>query len=226
MLLKSLDGTCCVCGGHAFGPGPAGRMSATGVPPCCTKCGALERHRSLRQLLETFPAAAFSWRRALQFSPDVAVRPEWFRSFEVSVYGGPTSLDLQAIDRPDASYDFITLNHVLEFVPDARGSFRELMRVMSPRGILAVGFSNLDSRDNTSDHEVPQGMHGYYHLFGQDIGTYLSLDALGVYYVGLSQIDRVTGTRETTHFFCRDRDDIEVLVALVQQVRAISGSTQ
>src|SRR3954452_11848979 len=93
--------TCNICGGGVFAPGPAGRASVNGKAPRCLGCESLERHRLNRLLCQALPIGALAWRRALQFSPDMALAPAWFRSFEVSVYGRENSLDLQRIDRPD-----------------------------------------------------------------------------------------------------------------------------
>src|SRR5690348_6798158 len=98
--MSARSGTCAICGGRDFGPGPAGRLAVTGLPLCCRGCGSLERHRSLHHLLSLLPNAMLSWRRAMQFSPDPALRPAWFATHEISLYGGANNLDLQAIGRP------------------------------------------------------------------------------------------------------------------------------
>src|SRR5262249_10269873 len=129
---------CNICGGGEFSPGPRGRMSSSLRPPCCVKCGSLERQRVQRAILQRLPPGFLANRRCLQFSQDVALDPKRFSSFEVSVFEGTNSLDMERIDRPDASYDYVALNHVLEFVPDDRKAFAELVRILSPDGILQI----------------------------------------------------------------------------------------
>lgn len=44
--------------------------------------------------------------------------------------------DLQALDEPDATWDFALLNEVLEHVPEDRAALKEVGRVLKPGGIL------------------------------------------------------------------------------------------
>jgi hypothetical protein len=169
--------------------------------------------------------AALAWRRCLQFSPDPSIRPEWFKTYEISIYGGPNSLDLNQIARTDGSYDFVTLNMVLEFIPDAKACFRELIRVLSVDGILQIGFANAESREASLDYESAQGDYnngqGYFHLFGRDIETHFELSRLGISYVILSQVDTVTDLVTYFHFFGRDQCALTILSRTIDQVGTI-----
>ena len=225
MLFRPADGSCDICGGTAFAAGPGGRLAASGKPPRCEGCDALERHRALRRLMEWLPAAALSWRRGLQFSRDPSLRPEWFRSFEVSVYNGANSLDLTRLDRADASYDFVSLNMVLEFIPDAKTAFAELMRILAPDGILQIGFSHAEGRAATLDYPAEQGDYGkgqgYFHLFGRDLAGYFELSRLGGSCVVLSESDAATGVATDFHFFAKGKAATAALAASVGQMRAL-----
>ena len=44
------------------------------------------------------------------------------------------SFDLQDIPFPDADFDWVICNHVLEHVPDDRRAMREILRILSPGG--------------------------------------------------------------------------------------------
>lgn len=149
-----------------------------------------------------------NWRKALQFSSDLAIRPEWFKRYEISVYGGDNSLDIQKIDRPDAAFDFISLNHVIEFVVDAKAAFFELARVLSAKGIIQVGFSQLETRAVSVDYPDAQGVHGYYHLFGLDCATYFDIRSPELYMIDLAMFDDCTSSTEEFHFFSRDLGEL------------------
>jgi hypothetical protein len=202
---------CNICRGTTFGPGPTGRMSSTGKPPACANCGSLERHRTLRAIFENLPLRLFYRANILQFSRDVALEPRWFHSFERSVFGEENSLDLQRIDRPDYSYDMISLNHVIEFVPDARAAFHELSRILTARGLVQIGFSGADTRPACLHYDEPRGLHGHYHLFGADLAVYFDLPALGMECRAVSGGDPVTGAIESFHFFTRCEDVLRAL---------------
>ena len=56
----------------------------------------------------------------------------------MSVWGGKNSLDIQAIDLPDGSYDWVISNHVVNFIPDDLSALREMNRVAGQDGIVAA----------------------------------------------------------------------------------------
>jgi hypothetical protein len=210
--------SCTICGGTEFVPGPNGRMSATGRLPRCAGCGSLERHRSIRQAFATIPKPMLAWRRALQFAPDRSIDPDAFRSFEGSRYGGENSIDLQEIPRADGSYDWITLNHVLEFVPDDRKGFEEVVRVSSDVSIIHITFAGDPSGLVTRHWEEPKPPYGRFHSFGADAGEWLGVDRHGLKTVEARLQDPVTEVVEAVHFFCRQRNDAETLQAAFQAV--------
>jgi SAM-dependent methyltransferase len=224
MSISAIEAACNICGAGVFGPGPAGRMSDTGKPPHCMKCGSLERHRANRGLFQTIPLGALSWRRALQFSPDMALSGSWFKSFEVSVYGGENSLDLQKIARPDGSYDFVSLSHVLEFVPDDHASFSEIIRILSPEGLLHLVLSQPLIRPNCLDFETATGVHQYFHLYGHDFAERFKLKERGIHLLMVSARDAVTGVSETVHLLSKTKevlDGISASIQLATQTKAI-----
>ncbi len=162
------------------------------------------------------PPAMLAWRRALQFSPDSSLEQSWFRSYEASLYGGENSIDLRVepIDRPSGSYDLISLSMVLEFIPEDRRAFSELVRIGSDSCILHLTFTS-DLTDSESTHtEKPVGEFGHYHDYGLDFERWLSTADHGLSTLAAEIPDPVTG--DSTHkfcFFCRRRNDAETLAS-------------
>ncbi|GAB2762543.1 class I SAM-dependent methyltransferase [Salinimicrobium soli] len=75
------------------------------------------------------------------------------------------SLNENSEEFPSASFDFITMWHVLEHVPDLDTQIRELDRLLKPGGILLIAVPNFRSKDaelykeNWAAYDVPR------HLF-------------------------------------------------------------
>jgi hypothetical protein len=204
---------CNICGEREFVPGPNGRLAKSGAPPRCRSCDSLERQRSLRAFLSRLPAEMLSCRRAIQFAPDGSLDPVWFRSFETSTYEGENSIDLQEIDRPDDSYDFISLSMVLEFVPDDRRAFGELVRVGSDACIIHSSSGSVLTAPTSTHHEEPHGSFGRYHYYGNDFEDWFETAQRGLTTVSVQAVDPVTRTADDLQFFCRRADDADALGA-------------
>ena len=165
----SNNAVCNICGGREFELGPNNRKSATRKLPRCTTCQSLERHRQLRQVYAQFPPSYLAGLEVLQLSPDIGVDPEWFKSYEVSVFGGENSLNLEAIDRANASYDLVICNHVLEHVANDREGLRELLRITRPNGFVQITVPTPYTRAVTIDWGYPRPeSHGHYRGYGRD----------------------------------------------------------
>ena len=204
---------CNICGGREFVPGPNGRLTASGEAPQCAGCRSLERQRSARACFVKLPPDMLAWRAALQFAPDASLDPAWFHSFETSTFGGENSIDLQDIDRPDGSYDFISLSMVLEFVPDDRRGFGELARIGSDSCIIHNSSGSLLNALASTHHDEPKGPFGRYHYYGGDIEERLEIERHGFSAVRVRAEDPVTGVEDDLHFFCRQESDAEMLSA-------------
>ncbi len=204
------DAACNVCGGNEFEAGPNGRMSATGLAPRCCGCRSLERHRQLRQVYAQIPAEYLRKLEVLQLSPDIGVDPRWFRSYEVSDYGGENPLDLQAIDRADASYDLTICNHVLEHVADDRQGLRELLRITRPQGWVQITVPTPYTRAVTVDWGYPKPeAHGHYRGYGKDFLQRLRVVAPAAAALEVEAVDPVTGAGGYIYLWSNDRKLME-----------------
>ena len=190
---NSNDVMCNICEGTQFGPGPNDRRSATGRLPRCENCMSLERHRQLRQVYAQLPANYLQQLDVLQLSPDIGVDPAWFKSYEVSVFGGDNSLDIEDIDRPDASYDLVICNHVIEHVANDRKGLQELMRITRPYGFIQITVPSPYTRKVTVDWGYPkQEAHGHYRGYGKDFLQLFSKAIPGATVLQVEAIDNVT----------------------------------
>jgi SAM-dependent methyltransferase len=108
----------------------------------CPRCRSRQRHRLLWLYLErctelTTTANA----RVLQFAPDASIERRLraipalrYSSADIEPGRGDLTLDLEALDLPDASFDVVLCVHVLEHVEDDRRALRELHRILAPGG--------------------------------------------------------------------------------------------
>lgn len=195
---------CLICGGTEFGPGPSQRKSSTGKWPHCTGCQSLERHRLLRKIWLRIPADVLERGRTLQFSPDLSILPEWFSEFEVSIYGGKNSIDMENIHRPDNRYDFIICNHVLEHIPDDRKAFRELIRVLAPAGILQIMVPSPFTLPKTNDWGYPRSdQHEHFRMYGADVIERFQEAAPEAHLHCVTSKDDVTGVEDYVYLWAK-----------------------
>jgi SAM-dependent methyltransferase len=145
-------------------------MAPNGRLPRCARCRSLERHRIFRIMFERLGPRDFADWSAIQFSPDPTVDRGWFRAFELSVFEGDNSVDIQSIDRPSGAYDLVVCSHILEHVSDDRAALRELLRITAPDGLLYLAFPDPFRETRTRDWGFPKReKHGHYRVYGGDV---------------------------------------------------------
>lgn len=168
-------------------------MSSTGKPPKCSKCFSLERHRSNRETLNVLREIGVVSGKSIQFSEDLSVEPDWFDSYEISVYGGENSLDIQKIRRESNLYDFVICNHVLEHVPYDNSAMNELVRILSPDGCVYIGVPDPARKKTTDDWGYAKAEdHGHFRIYGEDIEQMFKKYIPNTSVIALGTLDPVT----------------------------------
>lgn len=203
---------CVVCGGTIFEPGPSGRLARGTTPPRCKACRSLERHRALRLIYNAIPDRFLSGASCLQFARDPAVQTDRFKRYELSVYEEENSLNMMAIDKPDASYDWIIANHVVEHLSDDMAGMSELMRIAGPRGIVQITVPAPKARLVTEVMPVPDQVTTFhYHTYGSDFPRLINPVLNGAAGIQVISADQSTHTWDVAYFFCASREHLHDL---------------
>ncbi len=123
----------------------------------CPHCGSLERHRVLwLWLRDRVPAGA----RVLHVAPELGLAHRLkelstnYLSVDLDSPHAMKRCDITAIPEPDASFDVVICNHVLEHIPDDRKAMRELRRVLTPGGLAVLQHPVHDRPDTYEDAGV------------------------------------------------------------------------
>jgi SAM-dependent methyltransferase len=121
-----------------FGGGTIKRPNAQ-----CSKCGALERHRTvwLYMVNETDLFSATRRRRMLHVAPEPVLERRLrsaplidYVSADLEPGAADEVMDITDIQHPDDTFDVIYCSHVLEHIPDDARAMRELRRILRPGG--------------------------------------------------------------------------------------------
>lgn len=196
--------TCNLCGGTAFGPGPADRMATNGSPPRCLGCGALERQRIMRRVLQALPLGFLDWRRVLQFSRDNGLPQTVFPHVDTRAEIGETGLHSLAYG--DTDIDLVVFSHLFEYVQDDLGDFAQLVARLSPRGFMLASFASPWSRESTLESTPASGTSPL-RLYGQDLAQHFRCAEAGLTVLAVEGADPCTDTKEVIYLFFKNSAD-------------------
>lgn len=94
------------------------------------------------------------------------------RAMAIKNYGLDVREEAELTNLPDASFDIISMWHVLEHVPRLNERVEELKRLIKPNGVIIIAVPNSDSLDakiykeNWAAYDVPRHL---YHFSPKDI---------------------------------------------------------
>jgi len=149
-----LKRTCPICGYHGvfISVGHPGRWDAR-----CLNCGSRERHRLLHLWITEGGGDKLAGKRILHFAPEKAFQRRMrgnplYETADLLQTGVTHRVDITETKMPDASYDVVMANHVLEHIPDDRAAMRELFRLLKPGGIALLSVPINATRQSTYEN--------------------------------------------------------------------------
>jgi SAM-dependent methyltransferase len=207
---------CNICGSAVFEPGFLGRLTF-GLPPECSKCHSVERHRAIREIYKAILPLLAKW-RALQFAPDQSVDAAWFAKFDTSIYGHENSLNMVSTGLPPESYDLIISNHVLEHIADDRAALIELLRVVGERGVVHLCIPSPITRWETLDWGfADSNKNWHYRDYGADFPIKMLEHISEAHAIAVVGRDTVTGLSEILYLFSRSIKMLAEMAVLWQK---------
>lgn len=153
-----------------------GQFTPFGSPPRldaqCAGCGSLERHR-LYGLLLAREGILSPDHTLLHFAAEHQIRKAvWprvgtYETADLDSKRKPTHrLNIEAMDLPDARYERIICNHVLEHVDDAR-ALAEMFRILKPGGLAMLSTPVCEGWPETYENPDVDGKEARTLHFGQ-----------------------------------------------------------
>ena len=162
---RRLARSCPICGYH-------GMFIGVGHPPRwdarCPQCGSRERHRLMHLWVTEGGGDRLAGRRILHFAPEKTVLRRMrdnplYESADLHQPGVTHRVDITRVPLPDAGYDVVIANHVLEHIPDDRQAMRELFRLLRPGGVAVLSVPINATRQQTYENAAvttPEQRHG------------------------------------------------------------------
>ena len=160
--------------GPTFFVGDAAHTNAT-ARSGCSSSSALSSLTSAHSLLHFAP----EWSLRHRLEPISNLR---YVTSDLDRRDADLSLDITALDLPDASYDAVLCSHVLEHVEDDAAAMRELRRVTAPHGWCLIMVPLHEGLEHTyedptiiapEERERAFWQHDHVRLYGPDIGVRL-----------------------------------------------------
>jgi predicted SAM-dependent methyltransferase len=171
--------TCPICGHR-------GAMISVGHPrrwdARCASCGSRERHRLLWLWATRDARNELADKRILHFAPENALRRALrdnprYETVDLHQAGVTHRADIRQLPLPDASYDVVIANHVLEHVDDDRRAMAELFRVLRPGGTALLTVPLNPTRATTyEDPEISDPVGRQAHFTAPDHRRFYGLD--------------------------------------------------
>jgi SAM-dependent methyltransferase len=174
-----LPRTCPICGYHGVfvSVGHPGRWDAR-----CLNCGSRERHRLLHLWVTEGGGDKLAGKRILHFAPEKVVMRMMrdnplYETADLLQAGVTHKVDITRVPLPDASYDVVMANHVLEHIPDDAAAMRELFRLLKPGGFALLTVPVNPSRQETYENpDVKTPAERWAHFSAHDHLRYYGLD--------------------------------------------------
>ncbi|RJF91312.1 class I SAM-dependent methyltransferase [Sphingomonas cavernae] len=203
--------------------GYAGMFRAAGLPPRfdarCPRCLSLERHRHQALWISSNEHALLRNKRILHFAAEPILRKIYsalaarYASADIRGDGADMTLNLEQIDQPNASWDVIVANHVLEHVDD-RKALAEMHRVLAPGGLAILSFPIAPLYEKTyenpaiiskADRDLHFGQWDHVRYYGADAADRIAAAGFEVstFSVGEPYVHRHGITRNTRDFLAR-----------------------
>lgn len=235
------DAVHCPCCGGSFGRFREHRGRPTAK---CPRCGSLERHRLLLIYLRERTDIFSSRLSVLHVAPEFCLGRRLQKAnlrYVSADLDSPLAMqraDLMQLPYPDASFDIVICNHVLEHVGDDRRALREIRRVLARRG-RAILMSPIDERC-AETHEDPSvttpderqrvfGQSDHVRRYGRDFGDRVAAEGFSVSAIRyLDELDPEVvahqGLRRDDEVFQHDDVFVCVAAAAVTDDNSTQGS--
>ncbi len=148
----------------------------------CLNCGSRERHRLLHLWIVENGGDKLAGKRILHFAPEKAFIRRMkgnplYETADLMQAGVTHRLDITDTKLPDATYDVVMANHVLEHIPDDRAAMRELFRVLKPGGVALLTTPINATRQTTYENPaITAHSARWAHFSAHDHVRYYGLD--------------------------------------------------